>query len=57
MFNTKYEDRLRKIILEKIEDLKNKIETNEPCPEKEQDISLLVNVDDLLEECLNNWYY
>jgi hypothetical protein len=52
-----YTIKLRKRILEKIEDLKSKIETNEPCPENEQTVSLLVSIDDLLEECLSNWYY
>jgi hypothetical protein len=48
---------LRKRILESIDDLKNKIERNEPCPENEQDLHLLMGIDDRLEECLNNWYY
>jgi len=52
-----YTETLRQRILEKLEDLKTKIETNEPCPETEQDIHLLVGIDDELEGCLNNWYY
>ena len=52
-----YEDKLRKNIIEALEDLKKKIESNEPCPEKEQDLNLLIEIDDRIEECLNNWYY
>jgi len=51
------EDTIRKRILERIDDLKKKIETNEPCPENEQDIHLLLQIDEELETCLNNWYY
>ena len=57
MDEDKYEINLRKWILEKLNDLKEKIETNEPCPELEQDVNLLIDIDDHLEECLNNWYY
>jgi hypothetical protein len=49
--------RIRERILEKLEDLSEKIKENTPCPENEQDYDLLVNIDDRLEECLNNWYY
>ena len=48
---------LRKRLLEKIEDLKNKIETNEDFPESEQDYDSLSHIDDLIDEILNNWYY
>ncbi|MCK9446310.1 hypothetical protein M0Q50_05400 [bacterium] len=48
---------LRQRILRKLDDLRNKIETNEPCPEKEQDLDLWVEVDDGIETLLNNWYY
>ena len=51
------EERIRKNILEKIEDLKTKIETNESLPEAEQDIGLLVDISDYLDSCLGNWYY
>jgi hypothetical protein len=51
------ENELRKRILEKLDDLKNKIETNEDFPESEQDINSLVFIDDSLEEILNAWYY
>ena len=52
-----YESDLRKKILERLEDLKNKIETNEDFPESEQDVGSLIYIDDALEEILNSWYY
>ena len=33
-------------ILEKLDDLRNKIKNNEPCPEIEQDIMLLSEIND-----------
>jgi hypothetical protein len=48
---------LRKRILEELDDLKNKIETNESCPEKEQDVHLLIEIHNGLESLLDNWYY
>lgn len=48
---------LRERILKDLELLKQYIETNEPCPEKEQDIDMLVDISDNIEECLNNWHY
>ena len=53
----KYILTIRKQILEDLEDLRNKIENNEPTPEKEQDINMLVEISDNIEACLNNWYY
>ena len=52
-----YQKTLRTKILSRLQDLKEKIETNESCPEKEQDIDLLVEIDDGLDTLLNNWYY
>lgn len=52
-----YEQKLRNSLLKKIDDLRQKIEKNEPCPEQEQDISLLIEIDDRLTECLGAWYY
>ena len=57
MDEQEYEDNLRKRILGKLNDLKEKIETNEPCPELEQDIGLLIHVDERIDECLSSWYY
>lgn len=48
---------LRKRILIKLDALKKKIETKERLLEKEQDYSLLSEIDDSLETSLNNWYY
>ena len=52
-----YEQKLRKKILERLEDLKEKIEKNEDFPESKQDINSLAYIDESLEEILNNWYY
>ena len=52
-----YNEKLRSDILKDLDDLRNKILNNEPCPEKEQDINMLVEISDKIEECLNNWYY
>ena len=52
-----YIDDLRIRIIEKINDLKEKIENNEPCPEQDQNENMLSEIDDNLEICLNNWYY
>ena len=52
-----YKDDLKKRILEKIEDLTEKLKSEEPMPEREQDIDFLVEVDEALEEILHNWYY
>lgn len=48
---------LRKKILEHLDDLREKIEKNEDFPHGEQDIDSLVDIDDNIEDCLNNWYY
>ena len=50
-------DRLRVGILENLEDLMDKIMNNEELPHGEQDISLLIEIDEKIDECLNNWYY
>lgn len=52
-----YSLELRKRILEDLKNLSHKIETNEPCPESDQTISMLVDISDKIEECLNNWNY
>ena len=53
----RHEPQMRKQIFEKIKDLKKKIETNEPCPEQEQNMDLLVDISDYLDNCLDHWYY
>jgi len=52
-----YKDKLRAQILIKLEDLKKKIKTNQPCPESDQNIELLIEIDVLLEVCLRPWNY
>ena len=37
--------------------LREKIETEEPFPEKNMDLDDLGEIDDALEIILNNWYY
>jgi len=51
------EEKLRKRILEHIEDLKQKIETNEDFPESKQDLDSLIFIDDAIDEILSCWYY
>jgi hypothetical protein len=48
---------IRENILKKLEDLKTKIENNEGFPHGNQDIDTLVQIDNNIEECLNNWCY
>ena len=43
--------------LEKLEDLKKKLETKESLPEKELDLSAYLNINDGLDEILGIWYY
>ena len=57
MEETNYKKQLRGRLLDRIRDLKEKIETNEPFPEGEQDIDFLIEADDQVEAILNNWYY
>ena len=54
---SKFKKQVRGRVLDKIRDLKEKIETNEPFPEGEQDIDFLFEVDDDIEQILNAWYY
>lgn len=51
------EPALRAKVLEKLEDLKKKIETNEPMPHGDQDYDLLSGVFEQVDGCLTNWYY
>jgi argininosuccinate lyase len=47
----------RKRILEKLQDLTEKIESNESLPDEEQDIHFLLSMEDRIDEILNAWYY
>lgn len=51
------ENKIRQGLLKHIDDLRKKIAENEPCPEQEQEISLLIEIDDRIIECLGAWYY
>jgi hypothetical protein len=57
MENEEYITELRKNILFNLDDLRKKIENNEPCPEQEQDLDMLVDIYDYIENCLNFWNY
>jgi hypothetical protein len=48
---------IRKRIIKKLDDLKAKIESDEPMPEDTQDVEFLVDTSDKLSEILNHWYY
>ena len=48
---------IRKGIIKKLDDLKAKIESDEPFPEDTQDVEFLVDTDDKISEILNSWYY
>jgi|VirMetMinimDraft_7_1064189.scaffolds.fasta_scaffold07837_8 hypothetical protein len=50
-------DRVRNNILNKIDDLREKILNNEPCPEQELNLDILIDISDKLEESLGFWYY
>lgn len=50
-------EEIKKRILSKLEEIKEKIVSNEPYPEKEQNLDDLSNIEDSLDNVLNNWYY
>lgn len=50
-------EQIRKNILSKLEDIKLKIISNEPYPEITQNIDDLSDIDDILDQILNKWYY
>jgi flagellar hook-associated protein FlgK len=52
-----YIDSLRAQVLKQLADLNEKIETNEPFPESKQSVSDLSEIQDIIEQCLNKWYY
>lgn len=52
-----YDANLRAQIVKKLDDLKQKVETNEDFPESDQDTDSLVWISDSLDEILNAWYY
>jgi len=52
-----YIPKIKSDLLDKLNDLKNKIDTEEPFPHGNMDLDFLCVVSDKLEEILNNWYY
>jgi len=52
-----YEITLRENLLKHIDDLREKIASNEDFPHGSQDLESLVQIDDNVEACLNCWYY
>lgn len=48
---------IKQRILDKLEDLSDKISNEEPFPERNLDIDYLCILDDELEKILNSWYY
>ena len=57
MDKQKYIPKYKKDLLTKINDLKNKIENEEPFPHGDIDLDFLIETSDRIEEILNNWYY
>lgn len=47
----------KSLLLDKLKDLTNKIETEEPFPHGNMDLDFIIEVSDTIEEVLNNWYY
>lgn len=52
-----YIPKMKYDLLKKLDDLKNKIETEEPFPHGNIDLDFLCEVSDKLDELLNAWYY
>ena len=48
---------VRNRVVKRLNDLKKKIQSNTPTPEKPQDYDLLIEIDNKLEEALDNWYF
>lgn len=52
-----YIPKMKSDLLNKLNDLKVKIETEEPFPHGNMDLEFLLDVHDKIEEVLTNWYY
>lgn len=52
-----YIPKLKNNLLSKLEDIRIKIENEEPFPHGNIDIEFLSDLDDRLDDILNNWYY
>jgi hypothetical protein len=56
-YRENYIPKMKSDLLDRINDLKNKIETEEPFPHGNMDLDFLCDVSDNIDEILNNWYY
>jgi hypothetical protein len=56
-YRQNYIPKAKSNLLDKLNDLKDKIEKEEPFPHGNMDLDFLVDVSDTLEEVLNRWYY
>lgn len=52
-----YIPKMKSDILDKLNDLYKKVESEEPFPHGNMDIDFLCNVSDNLEKILDNWHY
>lgn len=52
-----YIPKMKQDLLDKLKDLTEKINSEEPFPHGNQDIDFLCEAGDRIEEILNNWYY
>lgn len=50
-------ERVREDILDKLKDLSEKIEKKTPLPESQLSLDELIEISDLIEHCLEYWYY
>lgn len=57
MENNQWSEQIKKNIISKLEDIKLKVISNEPYPEITQNIDDLSDIDDMLDQILNKWYY
>lgn len=51
------EEDVRIRLVNKITDLKDKISENERLPHQNQDLKFIFDIEELIDNCLNNWYY
>lgn len=52
-----YKNEIRKKLLIKIDDLRHKINSNEPMSECTQDVEFLIEINDKIDNCLSEWYH
>ena len=49
--------KMKDLLINRLEDLIDKIKNEEPFPESEMDLDFIISVDDKIEKILENWYY